>query len=159
MATLFVLQGRDQGKRFELRGPSLTLGREAANPLHLADTEVSRRHAEIRKDEEGYTLVDLNSSNGSFVNPDRVSERRLKNGDRVQLGRTLLLFTDADERSAVPLAEDVGIYPPPTGELPRAWLKRAIWPRRARRAERGSPKPPIKMPVAGSSRLPIRPIV
>jgi two-component system NtrC family sensor kinase len=109
MATLFVLQGRDKGKRYDLSGPALSLGRDGTNPIQVSDSEVSRRHAEIRKDGEGYLLVDLASSNGSFVNGEQVSERRLANGDRVQLGRTLYLFTDADERSGASLAHDVDI--------------------------------------------------
>src|SRR5262249_2971836 len=110
MATLFVLQGRDKGKRFDLRGPALTLGRDNNNPIQVSDSEVSRRHAEIRKDDAGYRLVDLARSNGSFVNGGRVTqEQRLANGDRVQLGRTLLLFTDADERGEQPLAHQVDI--------------------------------------------------
>src|SRR5262245_16355495 len=109
MATLFVLQGRDRGKRFDLRAEPMTLGRDSANPLQINDSEASRRHAEIRKDDQGYVLFDLGSSNGSFVNADQITERRLVNGDRVQIGRTLLLFTDADERSAAPLAQGVDI--------------------------------------------------
>jgi signal transduction histidine kinase len=109
MATLFVLQGRDKGKRFDLREASSTLGRDHSNPIQVSDSEVSRRHAEIRKDDEGYVLVDLASSNGSFVNAQQVTERRLANGDRVQIGRTLLLFTDADGRNELPLAHEVDI--------------------------------------------------
>ena len=83
MATFFVMQGRDKGKRFDLRGPSLVLGRDAGTPLQVNDTEVSRRHAEIRKDEQGYLLVDLGSSNGSFV--------RLKDEHPVTAGDILLM--------------------------------------------------------------------
>src|SRR5436190_16052301 len=108
MATLFVLQGRDQGKCFELRGPSLTIGRDRDNAIQLSDSEISRRHAEIRADEEGYSLVDLASSNGSFVNAEQVTERHLSTGDRVQFGGTLLLLTDAENRPA-PLAHEVDI--------------------------------------------------
>src|SRR5439155_2633010 len=109
MATLFVLQGRDKGKRYDLRDGSLTLGRDHTNAIQVSDNEISRRHAEIHKDEQGYRLVDLGSSNGTFVNAEQVTERRLVNGDRVQLGRTLLLFTDADERTEQPLAHGVDI--------------------------------------------------
>jgi len=109
MATLFVLQGRDKGKRYDLRGDSLTLGRDHNNAVQVSDNEISRRHAEIRKDDQGYLLADLGSSNGTFVNAEQVTERRLANGDRVQLGRTLLLFTDADERTEQPLEQGVDI--------------------------------------------------
>jgi signal transduction histidine kinase len=109
MATLFVLQGRDQGKRHDLREAVQSLGRDGTNRLQLNDSEVSRRHAEVRKDDDGYLLVDLGSSNGCFVNGEQVTQRRLANGDRVQIGRTLLLFTDADELSGPSLAHDVNI--------------------------------------------------
>jgi two-component system, NtrC family, sensor kinase len=111
MATLFVLQGRDKGRRFDLGSQPLVLGRDRGIPIHLADSEVSRRHAEVRRDEQGFLLVDLRSSNGSFVNAEKVSVRRLNTGDRIQIGRTLLLFTD-DQRSAAPLAADVNIVEP-----------------------------------------------
>src|SRR3954452_75605 len=109
MATLFVLQGRDKGKRFDLGAGVLTLGRDHGNPIQVSDSEISRRHAEIRKDDEGYLLVDLTSSNGTFVNAEQITERRLVNGDRIQIGSSLLLFTDVDEQPLKPLEHVVDI--------------------------------------------------
>lgn len=103
MASLFVIQGRDQGKRFDLTQDNLGLGRDAANPIQLHDSEVSRRHAEVRRDGHAFTLVDLQSSNGTFVNSQRVDTHRLASGDRVQIGRTLMLFTGADDQSSAQL--------------------------------------------------------
>jgi two-component system, NtrC family, sensor kinase len=97
VASLFVIQGRDQGKRFELPEGALTIGREAGSGIHLADTEVSRRHAEIVYENRGYTIVDQASANGVFVNSQRQPRWSLRTGDRIQLGRTLLLFTNPDE--------------------------------------------------------------
>lgn len=104
MASLFVIQGRDQGRRFELNKPVLALGRDTANQIQLHDTEVSRRHAEVHQRGDEWVLVDLNSSNGTFVNSEAVNERTLKSGDRVQIGRTLLIFTGGDEEEK---AEDL----------------------------------------------------
>jgi two-component system NtrC family sensor kinase len=112
MASLFVMQGRDRGKRFELPA-ELTLGRDGSNLIQLNDSEASRQHARLRKDEAGYILTDLNSSNGSFVNNEPVKERLLKTGDRVLLGRSLMLFTDTQEHSSQNLAHEVDIV----GEL------------------------------------------
>jgi signal transduction histidine kinase len=109
MATLYVLQGRDQGKRIDLLGLSQTLGRDACNPIQVSDSEISRRHAEIRKDDEGYLVIDLASSNGTFVNAEPITERRLVNGDRIQIGGSLLLFTDVDEQQPQLLEHDVDI--------------------------------------------------
>src|SRR6188474_1969022 len=109
MATLFVMQGRDKGKRYELRSLPLTLGRDGSNRIQLGDSEVSRRHAEVRQTNDGYAVVDLGSSNGTTVNGEKIGEHRLANGDRVQLGRTLLIFTDADDRSSANVIHDVDI--------------------------------------------------
>ncbi|HTN76969.1 MAG TPA: ATP-binding protein [Pirellulaceae bacterium] len=91
-----MIQGRDQGKRFDLVDALLSVGRDATNGIQIHDTEVSRRHAELRRetDTNQFFLTDLGSSNGTFVNSDRVQRHVLKSGDRVQFGRTLLLFTD-----------------------------------------------------------------
>ena len=70
------------------------LGRDSSNLIQVHDTEVSRRHAEIRREGDAYTVVDLGSSNGTFVNGERVERHALANGDRLQVGSTLILFTD-----------------------------------------------------------------
>ncbi len=118
MASLFVIKGRDQGKRFELDGPVSGLGRDAKNSIQLHDSEVSRRHAQVLRTADGFSLVDLNSSNGTYVNSQAISQHVLQSGDRVQLGRTLLIFTGNEERSSIDLAEEVAIIDrskPPEG--------------------------------------------
>ena len=100
MPSLFVIQGRDQGKRFELDASVSGLGRDTSNTILLHDTEVSRRHAEIHAEVDEFTLVDLESSNGTFVNSKRVRRTALKMGDRVQVGRTLMIYTGGDEQSS-----------------------------------------------------------
>ena len=81
MASLFVIQGADQGKRFEFMSSPVALGRDSSNAIRLHDTEISRRHAELRLEREGYRIVDLGSANGTFVNgqrrrPDPLAVRR-----------------------------------------------------------------------------------
>ncbi len=109
MPSLFVIQGRDQGTRFELDRETVSLGREASNAVQLHDTEVSRRHAEIRCDGKLCTLVDLGSSNGSYVNGQRVQHHELASGDRLQIGRTLMLFTNPVEGDLEDLSSKIAI--------------------------------------------------
>ncbi len=109
MASLFVIQGRDQGRRVDLERPVVSLGREGGNTIQLHDSEVSRHHAEVRNLDDSYLLVDLESSNGTFVNSESVAEHVLQNGDRVQIGRTLMIFTHAEDPAAIDLADDVDI--------------------------------------------------
>jgi signal transduction histidine kinase len=91
---LFVIQGADQGKRFELKSKPMALGRDNSNPIRLHDTEVSRRHAEVRPiDDSSYRIVDLGSANGTYVNNEQVDQALLRSGDRLQLGQTVMLFS------------------------------------------------------------------
>ena len=117
MPSLFVIRGNDQGTRFELEGDAIGMGRDASNVVQLHDTEVSRQHAEIRRLDGGYRIVDLRSSNGTFVNGQRVEQHRLTSGDQVQLGGTLMLFTRPAEEPGQDLTDQVSIASDrPTGD-------------------------------------------
>jgi signal transduction histidine kinase len=107
--SLFVIRGRDQGTRFELTEATVSVGRDASNTIQLHDTEASRRHAELRLSGNAYTLTDLRSSNGTFVNGQLIEQRELVSGDQVQFGRSVMLYTGSSEQSAEELAEHVSI--------------------------------------------------
>jgi len=94
VASLFVIQGADQGKRFEFQSSPVALGRDNSNAVRLHDTEVSRRHAEIRLDDDQYRVFDLGSANGTFVNGHLVDQAPLRTGDRLQLGQTVMLYNE-----------------------------------------------------------------
>ncbi|MFO0892187.1 MAG: ATP-binding protein [Isosphaeraceae bacterium] len=94
MASLFVIQGADQGRRFEFTSSAVALGRDNSNAIRLHDTEVSRRHAELRQEEGAYRVVDLGSANGTFLNGQLIDQGALHSGDRLQLGQTVMLFTE-----------------------------------------------------------------
>ena len=95
MASLFVIQGSDQGKRFDLPGRPVALGRDGSNPIRLHDNEVSRRHAEVKAAERGgYRVADLGSANGTFVNGRQIDQAPLKSGDQLRIGQTVMLFDD-----------------------------------------------------------------
>ncbi len=125
MASLFVIQGADQGKRFELKSKAVALGRENSNPIRIHDTEVSRRHAEVREVDNAFRIVDLGSANGTYLNGQPVVEQaELKSGDRVQLGQTVMLFSDS--QSVVTdreLAERVNMLGPASPDDRSAILK------------------------------------
>ena len=99
-ATLLVIQGIDQGARFDVADEPLGLGRDVVNPVCLHDTEISRCHARVEAENGNFVLSDLNSSNGTYVNGESIRRRELKNGDQIQVGRTILLFSHATDRAA-----------------------------------------------------------
>lgn len=109
MPSLFVIQGRDQGRRFELRSDTVSVGRDKDNGIQLHDSEISRHHAEFRFQDGQCELWDLESSNGSFVNSQPVRRQVLKSGDRVQLGRTLMIYTVGEEHGVTERATAVDI--------------------------------------------------
>jgi signal transduction histidine kinase/pSer/pThr/pTyr-binding forkhead associated (FHA) protein len=98
--SLFVIQGRNRGTRFDIRANqgAISIGREAGNAVQVDDNEVSRRHAEIRQVGDAYVLGDLKSSNGTFLNDARIERSELASGDRIRLGRTILIYAkDGDD--------------------------------------------------------------
>jgi signal transduction histidine kinase len=108
--SLFVFRGNDQGVRFELDEDSTSLGRDSSNTIQLHDTEVSRRHALVRRLGKTFSITDLGSSNGTFVNGGRVEAHELASGDEVQLGSTQMLFTGTvGGESSGDLAEKIDI--------------------------------------------------
>ena len=70
----------------------VTIGRQATNDVVLSDPNVSRRHAELRRDGGRWVLVDLGSTNGSLVNGKLTREHELQDGDRLAFGSSALIF-------------------------------------------------------------------
>jgi pSer/pThr/pTyr-binding forkhead associated (FHA) protein len=91
-ALLVVQRGPGAGSRFLLDVDLVTAGRHPDSEIFLDDVTVSRRHAEFRRDADGYAVSDVGSLNGTYVNRDRIDEVRLKDGDEVQIGKYRLVF-------------------------------------------------------------------
>jgi len=98
--TFQVLEGIDKGRVFRELPTPITIGREEGNVLRLNDERVSRFHAKIQFDNGEIILTDLESTNGTRVNGNVVQIRRLRPGDRVGVGRSLLLFGSDSEIAA-----------------------------------------------------------
>jgi hypothetical protein len=98
--TLQILEGVDRGKVFRNLPIPLTIGREEGNQLRLNDERVSRFHAKVQQDNGDVILTDLDSTNGTRVNGHVVQIRRLRLGDCISIGRSLLLYGSNEEISA-----------------------------------------------------------
>jgi pSer/pThr/pTyr-binding forkhead associated (FHA) protein len=90
--TLQVVEGVDKGRVYRELEVPVTIGREEGNLLRLNDERVSRFHAKIQFDNEDVILTDLDSTNGTRINGNPIQIRRLKAGDRVGVGRTIMIF-------------------------------------------------------------------
>ena len=87
-----VISLRIGGKTHAVTSPKVTIGRSGECEIRISDLNASRRHAELRKDGDGYWIVDLGSMNGTLVNGRRVDRERLEDGDRITLGSTEIVF-------------------------------------------------------------------
>jgi signal transduction histidine kinase len=92
---LIVLRGVDEGKQFDLAGVTVTVGRHSSNAVALHDTQVSRRHLEIRPAAAagGFEVIDLGSGNGTLLNGQPVKSAPLRSGDTITVGQSVLMFT------------------------------------------------------------------
>lgn len=94
-AELLVLDARGEpSERIAITREPVVIGRMSSNDVVLADTNVSRRHAELRRDPEGWFLIDLGSTNGTLVNGKLAREHRLSDGDKLTFGTSELVFKD-----------------------------------------------------------------
>ncbi|MEV6796505.1 FHA domain-containing protein [Streptomyces sp. NPDC051320] len=98
-ALLVVRRGPNSGSRFLLDGELTTAGRHPQSDIFLDDVTVSRRHVEFRRGTDGgFTVSDVGSLNGTYVNRERIDAVALANGDEVQIGKYRLVFY-ASQRS------------------------------------------------------------
>jgi pSer/pThr/pTyr-binding forkhead associated (FHA) protein len=95
--TFHVLDGVDKGRVFRELPVPVTIGREEGNLLRLNDERISRFHAKVQYDGGDIIITDLESTNGTRVNGNPISIRRLRAGDQVGLGRSTLLFGTYEE--------------------------------------------------------------
>jgi hypothetical protein len=91
-ASLQLRQGQAQPQRVELRGTVTTIGRGRQNHVTVEDSLVSRRHCQIRRQGGEFILEDLGSTNGTFLNGQRITRKRMRSNDVVRVGQTELVF-------------------------------------------------------------------
>jgi pSer/pThr/pTyr-binding forkhead associated (FHA) protein len=90
-ALLRVDRGPNAGSRFLLDGDSTTVGRHPSSDIFLDDVTVSRRHAEFLRDGTAFSVRDVGSLNGTYVNGQRIDSSPLTTGDEVQVGKFRLI--------------------------------------------------------------------
>jgi hypothetical protein len=79
---------------FPLEMPVTNIGRKSNNHLVINDLRVSRTHAQIRAVSDGFIIFDIGSSGGTYINGERISQRKLKPGDVISLAGIKLIFTE-----------------------------------------------------------------
>ena len=96
-ALLVVQKGPASGSRFLLDSDVVNAGRHPDSEIFLDDVTVSRRHAVFDRTTDTFTVRDVGSLNGTYVNRDRIEKVQLKDGDEVQIGKYRLVFFSGHE--------------------------------------------------------------
>ena len=99
MASILVVSGKSKGEYYPLKDGTYLVGREETCDIQILDEMVSRRHMEVRANPgtKTFTVNDLDSANGVFVNGQRITEETpLADEDAIKVGETKLYFTDKD---------------------------------------------------------------
>src|SRR5215213_10852220 len=89
--SLVALSGRLQGRTFDLTGDGLAIGRHPSNDLAIPDAAVSRHHCVLRRTPSGWSVADLDSRQGTFVNSRPVHEEELRDRDVLGIGDSTFL--------------------------------------------------------------------
>jgi pSer/pThr/pTyr-binding forkhead associated (FHA) protein len=101
-ALLIVQRGPNAGARFLLDAERTTAGRHPSSDIFLDDVTVSRKHAEFLAEDGGFSVRDVGSLNGTYVNRERIDTARLRAGDEVQIGKYRLTYHPSPNRGASP---------------------------------------------------------
>jgi hypothetical protein len=90
--TLVVKRGPNAGSSFVVSSDRVTIGRHPDSDFFLDDITVSRRHAEIRREGDIYTVKDVGSLNGTYLNGQRMEAAELHSGDELRVGKYVIVF-------------------------------------------------------------------
>ncbi len=101
---LLVISGPLQGREFLVNKDVFTIGSGMHNDLRIEDGAISKRHCEINVDETGYSIQDLGSTNGTYVQGVRITQAYLNPGTELTLGKTRLIFCPLQEARELPLS-------------------------------------------------------
>src|SRR5690349_24952662 len=97
---LVAISGPLKGAAFTFGPEGVSLGRDPSNRICLPDSAVSRCHCSVKVESEKFTIIDLDSSNGTAVNGVPIKQRELQAGDEIRIGNSLFLFLMSRDQSS-----------------------------------------------------------
>ena len=100
MAFLKIVSGEHKGKKFQIDRDEVVIGRAPENLVCVDDASISGRHCVIRRDGRRFTLTDLKSTNGTYLNDVKIESYRLSAKDRITVGSVEMIFDGDDIEDA-----------------------------------------------------------
>ncbi|MGI4994197.1 FHA domain-containing protein [Halobacteriovorax sp. GFR7] len=102
---IICMTGKNKGICYYLNGNRIVLGRLSSNDIQILDTQASREHIELTRVNNEYTLTDLKSQNGVMVNDLKVTQHKLKSGDKIIVGSTVFKYSFIEVKEEKALVE------------------------------------------------------
>ncbi|AYF45840.1 FHA domain protein [Halobacteriovorax sp. BALOs_7] len=102
---IICMTGKNKGICYYLNGKRVVLGRLSSNDVQVLDTQASREHVELTRVNNEYTLTDLKSQNGVMVNDLKVTQHKLKSGDKIIIGSTVFKYSFLEVKEEKALVE------------------------------------------------------
>lgn len=93
MVKLFILNGPNQGRSFDLKRGAIHIGRSPDNDIQIQDYSVSRKHLKIFRRDDKFLIEDLKSTNGTLLNGERINPGAkfdVKEGYPIKIGKTII---------------------------------------------------------------------
>ncbi len=94
---IYVLKGAKEGEKFKLDKPFTVIGRDNSADIVIPDPEVSRKHCMIEIYKDKVILKDLNSTNGTFINEEKIESIEIVDQTEFKIGKTTILFIEAQK--------------------------------------------------------------
>lgn len=96
----------DEQKFYSLKKEEITIGKLPGNDFYLEDNSISRKHCKLVKNGDTYKIIDLNSTNGTYVNGKKTDEKVLEVGDNITVGRSILKFLEEKKEHKITDIDD-----------------------------------------------------
>ena len=120
MPKIYIMNGPDKGRSFDLEGDIVTIGRAPEADIHLNDKSISRKHAEINRRGNRFIVKDLKSKNGTFIDGMRIAAdtpHEIKEGVPIAVGNTFFSLGKAYPEDVLDLLDSVDLFKELNGEL------------------------------------------
>jgi len=141
MPRLVAQSAEFEGKTFDLKGPELTVGRVPDNKIQIEHASVSGHHAVFKLDGLDYSIKDLDSTNGTRINGERVMQQKLRRNDILRLGNIELLYDSEHQPPGQPMPS------------PSERVKLAECATKGRPAEFKNTSPVVKQPRGATPKM------
>lgn len=122
---LMIISGPNLGKLYNLEGDELVAGRSQECQIWIEDSGISRRHFRILRKDGVCTIIDLDSTNGTYVNNKRITSASLVKGDKIQISKDTIIqfdFFDETRRISEQRRYEMGVKDPATNTYNKSYF-------------------------------------